>query len=234
MKVGPLELKENSCVWQVPRIPLAKENICSRGQRKASFILISWAAGSHSYPLCCSLSLSEAFESSPSCLPVPTVVLFHQKIMPQPPSSVQELKSLWNRCSLSAQPVISIRENTQLICLKVRSRQCDLDWCEMGFAQRCSAPWQSRARSLFKDFLCPCPLLGYCNNGALKRRTNKGKEREKWREKKKGKKGGKERRHQHERLRAESKLKQLCYCPGQRGRLKVGWGLGSEQPKELI
>lgn len=109
MKVGPLELKENSCVWQVPRIPLAKENICSRGQRKASFILISWAAGSHSHPLCCSLSLSEAFESSPSCLPVPTVVLFHQKIMPQPPSSVQELKSLWNRCSLSAQPVISIR-----------------------------------------------------------------------------------------------------------------------------
>lgn len=51
MKVGPLELKENSCIGQVPRIPLTRENICSRGQRKASFILISFTAGHQSHPV---------------------------------------------------------------------------------------------------------------------------------------------------------------------------------------
>lgn len=44
-------------------------------------------------------------------------------------------------------------------------------------------------------------------------------------EKKKGKKG-KERRHQHERLRAQSKLKQPCYCPGQRGASEGGMRSG--------
>lgn len=76
MKVGPLELKENSCIGQVPRIPLTRENICSRGQRKASFILISFTAGHQSHPV-----IFGGFESSPSCLPLPTVVLFLQRII---------------------------------------------------------------------------------------------------------------------------------------------------------
>lgn len=92
----------------------------------------------------------------------------------------------------------------------------------MGFAQGSSAPWQSRARSVFKDFLRPCPLLSYCNNRALKRRKKiKGKKERNEEKKERGKKE-KRRRHQHESLRTQSKLKQPRYCPGQRGASEGG------------
>lgn len=47
---SPLELKENSHVSQVPRIPLARENICSRGHRKAFFLNINFLSCLQSEP----------------------------------------------------------------------------------------------------------------------------------------------------------------------------------------
>lgn len=108
MKVGHLELKKNSYVWQIPRIPFASKKNCSREWTKASFILISWAAGCQSHHVCYSLSILEAFGSSPSCLPVPTVVLFHQRTIAKVSQYCAGIETPLKSCSLTAQPVISL------------------------------------------------------------------------------------------------------------------------------